>query len=125
MNNNTAQEVHHKPSNDQSQALSEEKPQPIFQEFTWYTGESECAKEELIQDAHDIANGIAVIAGLLEASEVAVDSGIAPILAPTHRGHLMRMVITSANMLAAECGDQILASNADRRRKNLQAGGCQ
>jgi hypothetical protein len=122
-NNNIAKEVAQKTSIDQNQSFFEDNPRPpIFQEFSWYEAGPKCHKEFLIQDAHDIANGIATIMGLLESSEMAIDSGDAPIIAPVGRGHLTRMVIASAYMLSSACSRQFQVSNDEQSGQRRQAG---
>lgn len=122
MDNTTAKEVHQKPSVDQTQRFQQDKPLPVFQEFSWYERKPECQKEALIQDASDISSGIASIMGLLEQSHMAIECGDAPILPPVEQGHLMRMVVASAHMLASACSQNIESTNEDFRRQKAHAG---
>jgi hypothetical protein len=113
MNNNTANEVHQKPSIDQNQSLLPNNTGPFFKEFTWYADQSAPGDRtaSLIQDTRDVADGIAAILGMVEMSEIAEDCADRPLLSELHRGQLVRLAITSARMLSTACGASIEAAN--------------
>lgn len=125
MDNTTAKEVHHKPSVDQNQRFRKDKPQPVFQEFSWHEGGAQTSTEHLIEWAHDISNGICTVMGLIEESDVLLVDGESPLVSPVNRGHLTRLIVTSARMLADACSQNIEAANEGTRRQMLRAGGQQ
>lgn len=72
------------------------------------------AEQEVVEKAHDLANGIFEILALLEHDDIGEDCGKDRILKPSSRGSLMRMAITSAKLLNEECAGNIEYVNKKR-----------
>lgn len=122
--NNIGKEVDQKTSIGVNQFLLEDNTGPFFKEFTWYAdgGATNTGNAGLIQDAHDMASGIAVILEMIEVSGIADDCADRPVLSVPHRGHLMRMAIASAHLLANACNSHIQAANDRYLERANQVG---
>lgn len=85
----------------------------IFEPFQWHRDEVERAKlpgraiMSFATKAQDISTGAKTILEILEADELAEDADRRRLLNEAHRGHLLRMVITSLGMLG-ETSDEIM-----------------
>lgn len=70
-----------------------------FQPFSWLDNNSHTPAEHLAETSKDLGAGIATILQLIEASELESHDHT-PLLNPLRRGELMRMAITSAQLLS-------------------------
>ena len=82
-----------------------------FEPFSWFDHQSDTPTEKLAEASKDLGSGIALALQLIEASELEA-SDDTPLLNPRRRGELLRMAITSAQLLADLAQHNIERRNA-------------
>ena len=124
MNNSIASLIHQKPLVDSEQrTLGKSKKggkkvkKPVYQEFSW-TDNGRYA-DPCEHDFRDVADGLTVVAGMLELNQLNPQMGKRPLFSPTDSGRLMRMMV-AVNRLMTGLHD--LEIDATRSKARLVAG---
>jgi hypothetical protein len=123
-NNTTVHLVSDKPSVDGAQRYSgeskkrcKEKKKPVYQEFSWTDTDGDADPCE--HDFRDVADGLTVVAGMLEMSQLRPQMGKRPLFSPTDSGRLMRMMVAVNRLMT---GVYDLEIDATRNKARLAAG---
>ena len=123
MNNNIASLVHQKPSVDGKQRyLSEikkkgtKKKKPLYEEFSWTDNDGYADPCE--HDFRDVADGLTVVAGMLEMNQLNPQLGKRPLFSTTDSGRLMRMMVAVNRLMT---GVHDLEIDAKHRKARLAA----
>lgn len=123
-NNNTVHLISHKPSVDGAQHCADESKKarkkdkkPLYQEFSW-TDNGPFA-DPCEHDFRDVADGLTVVAGMLEMSQLRPQMGKRPLFSPTDSGRLMRMMVAVNRLMT---GVHDLETDATRNKARLTAG---
>jgi hypothetical protein len=123
-NNTTVHLVSDKPSVDGAQRYSGEsktqgkkKKKPVYQEFSWTDNGRFADPSE--HDFRDVADGLSVVAGMLEMNQLRPQMGKRSLFSPTDSGRLMRMMV-AVNRIVTGVHD--LEIDATRSKARLAAG---
>jgi hypothetical protein len=123
-NNTTVHLVSDKPSIDgaqrcdnESKKASKKKKKPLYQEFSW-TDNGRFA-DPCEHDFRDVADGLTVVAGMLEVNQLNPQMGKRPLFSPTDSGRLMRMMVAVNRLMT---GVHDLEIDATRSKARLVAG---
>jgi hypothetical protein len=124
MNNNIASLIHQKPSVDEDQRYigeskkkGKKKKKPLYEEFSWTDNGIDADPCE--HDFRDVADGLTVVAGMLEMSQLRPQMGKRPLFSPTDSGRLMRMMVAVNRLMT---GVHDLEIDATRNKARLAAG---
>ena len=124
MNNNIASLIHQKPSVDggqhcfgKSKKKSKKKKKPLYEEFSWTDNGREADPSE--HDFRDVADGLTVIAGMLEMNQLNPQMGKRPLFSSTDSGRLMRMMVAVNRLMTGVHDFEI---DATHRKARLATG---
>lgn len=124
MNNNIASLVHQKPSVDVKQDClgkakkdRKKKKKPLYEEFSWTDNGRRADPCE--HDFRDVADGLTVVAGMLEMNQLNPQLGKRPLFSTTDSGRLMRMMVAVNRLMT---GVHDLEIDATRSKARLAAG---
>jgi hypothetical protein len=122
-NNNIASLIHQKPSVDSDQRYlseskkgSKKKKKPLYEEFCWTDNEPGSDSSE--HDFRDVADGLTVVAGMLEVNHLNPQMGKRPLFSPTDSGRLIRMMVAVNRLMT---GVHDLEIDATRSKARLAA----
>jgi hypothetical protein len=123
MNNNIASLIHQKPSVvadqrylSESKKKGKKKKKPLYAEFSWTDTDGDADPCE--HDFRDVADGLTVVAGMLEMSQLRPQMGKRPLFSPTDSGRLMRMMVAVNRLMT---GVHDLEIEAIHRKARLAA----
>lgn len=92
------------------------KKKPLYEEFSW-TDNGRCA-DPCEHDFRDVADGLTVVAGMLEMNQLNPQLGKRPLFSPTDSGRLMRMMVAVNRLMT---GVHDLEIDAARSKARLAA----
>jgi hypothetical protein len=124
MNNNITSLMHQKPAVDGNQSCingtkkaSKKKKKPLYEEFSWT--DNGIHADPCEHDFRDVVDGLTVVAGMLEMSQLRPQMGKRPLFSPTDSGRLMRMMVAVNRLMT---GVHDLEIDATRNKARLAAG---
>lgn len=124
MNNNIASLIHQKPIVDGHQRyindtkkVGKKKKKPLYEEFSWTDNGRDADPTE--HDFRDVADGLTVVAGMLEVNQLNPQMGKRPLFSSTDSGRLMRMMVAVNRLMT---GVHDLEIDATHRKARLAAG---
>jgi hypothetical protein len=102
---------------DESKKAGKKKKKPLYAEFSWTDNGGDADPCE--HDFRDVADGLTVVAGMLEMNQLRPQMGKRPLFSPTDSGRLMRMMVAVNRIIT---GVHDLEIEAIHRKARLAAG---